>query len=84
MRFVSFNVNGIRARQHQLSAIVAKYQPDILAAAYAVAAQRATGLPVRRWPGSRGGPDGATEVEVADLTGAMDEVASIARDLAGA
>ena len=31
MRFVSFNVNGIRARQHQLSAVVAKHQPDVLA-----------------------------------------------------
>jgi len=31
VRFVSFNVNGIRARQHQLSAIVEKYQPDVLA-----------------------------------------------------
>ena len=53
-------------------------------AAYAVAAQRATGLPVRRVLLCFLATDGATEVEVADLTGAMDEVASIARDLAGA
>ena len=30
MRFVSFNVNGIRARQHQLEAVTAKHEPDIL------------------------------------------------------
>ena len=53
-------------------------------AAYAVAAQRATGLPVRRVLLCFLATDGATEVEVDDLAGAMDEVASIARDLAGA
>ena len=31
MRFVSFNVNGIRARQHQLEAVTAQHAPDILA-----------------------------------------------------
>ncbi len=31
MRFVSFNVNGIRARQHQLAAVTAQHAPDILA-----------------------------------------------------
>lgn len=31
MRFVSFNVNGIRARQHQLEAVVAKHDPHLLA-----------------------------------------------------
>ena len=31
MRFVSFNVNGIRARTHQLEAVTASHEPDILA-----------------------------------------------------
>jgi len=31
VRFVSFNVNGIRARQHQLLAVTEKHRPDILA-----------------------------------------------------
>ena len=31
MRFVSFNVNGIRARQHQLEAVTQVHSPDILA-----------------------------------------------------
>ena len=53
-------------------------------AAYAVAAQRASGLPVRRVLLCFLATDGATEVEVDDLAGAMDEVTSIARDLAGA
>ncbi len=30
MRIVSFNVNGIRARPHQLEALVDNYQPDII------------------------------------------------------
>lgn len=30
MRFVSFNVNGIRARTHQLEAVTATHAPDIL------------------------------------------------------
>lgn len=30
MKVVSFNVNGVRARQHQLEALVSKYQPDII------------------------------------------------------
>lgn len=30
MKVVSFNVNGIRARQHQLEALVSEYQPDII------------------------------------------------------
>ena len=30
MKVVSFNVNGIRARQHQLQALVDAYQPDII------------------------------------------------------
>ncbi|MDX1692660.1 MAG: exodeoxyribonuclease III [Ketobacteraceae bacterium] len=30
MKVVSFNVNGIRARQHQLRALVDAYQPDII------------------------------------------------------
>jgi exodeoxyribonuclease-3 len=30
VRFVSFNVNGIRARQHHLEAVTARHQPDIL------------------------------------------------------
>ena len=31
MRFVSFNVNGIRARLHQLEAVTRSHQPDFLA-----------------------------------------------------
>jgi exodeoxyribonuclease-3 len=31
VRFVSFNVNGIRARQHQLAAVTAEHSPDLLA-----------------------------------------------------
>ena len=27
MKFVSFNINGLRARPHQLEAIVEKHQP---------------------------------------------------------
>lgn len=30
MKVVSFNVNGIRARQHQLQALADQYQPDII------------------------------------------------------
>ncbi len=30
MRLVSFNVNGIRARRHQLAALTEQYQPDII------------------------------------------------------
>ena len=29
-RFISFNINGIRARQHQLEAIKEKYDPDVM------------------------------------------------------
>ncbi len=31
MRFISFNVNGIRARIHQLEAVAAKHSPDVIA-----------------------------------------------------
>ena len=31
VRFVSFNVNGIRARQHQLHAVTEQHAPDVLA-----------------------------------------------------
>lgn len=30
MRIVSFNINGLRARPHQLAALIAKHQPDII------------------------------------------------------
>jgi exodeoxyribonuclease III len=30
MKFMSFNVNGIRARLHQLQAVIQKHQPDVL------------------------------------------------------
>ena len=53
-------------------------------AAYAVAAERSTGLPVRRVVLCFLAVDGATEVEVTDLAGAMAEVRSAARELAGA
>lgn len=31
MQFVSFNINGLRARPHQLEAIVEQHQPDVIA-----------------------------------------------------
>lgn len=30
MIIVSFNVNGIRARLHQLHAVINKFQPDVI------------------------------------------------------
>lgn len=30
MKFISFNINGLRARPHQLDRIVEKYQPDVI------------------------------------------------------
>jgi exodeoxyribonuclease-3 len=30
MKFVSFNINGIRARLHQLQALIDKHQPDVI------------------------------------------------------
>ncbi|WP_026374588.1 exodeoxyribonuclease III [Aestuariibacter salexigens] len=30
MKFVSFNINGIRARLHQLTALIDKHQPDVI------------------------------------------------------
>lgn len=30
MKFISFNINGLRARPHQLTALVAQHQPDII------------------------------------------------------
>lgn len=30
MKFISFNINGIRARIHQLTALVEKHQPDVI------------------------------------------------------
>ncbi|MGM0481346.1 MAG: exodeoxyribonuclease III [Pseudomonadota bacterium] len=30
MKFISFNINGIRARLHQLQAIIDKHQPDVI------------------------------------------------------
>lgn len=30
MKFISFNINGIRARLHQLQALIDKHQPDII------------------------------------------------------
>ncbi|MEN3754326.1 exodeoxyribonuclease III [Mangrovibacter yixingensis] len=30
MKFISFNINGLRARPHQLEAIVAQHQPDVI------------------------------------------------------
>lgn len=30
MKFISFNVNGIRSRLHQLRTVVEKYQPDVM------------------------------------------------------
>ena len=53
-------------------------------AAYALAAERSTGLPVRQVVLCFLAADGATEVEVNDLTEAMVEVRSAARELAGA
>ena len=30
MKIISFNINGLRARLHQLQAIIDKHQPDII------------------------------------------------------
>jgi len=30
MKIVSFNINGLRARPHQLSALIDKHQPDVI------------------------------------------------------
>ena len=30
MKFISFNINGLRARPHQLEAIIEKHQPDVI------------------------------------------------------
>lgn len=30
MKFISFNINGLRARPHQLEALIEKYQPDVI------------------------------------------------------
>lgn len=30
MKFVSFNINGLRARPHQLAAIIEQHQPDVI------------------------------------------------------
>lgn len=30
MKFISFNINGLRARPHQLEAVINQYQPDVL------------------------------------------------------
>ncbi len=30
MKFISFNINGLRARPHQLEAIIYKHQPDVI------------------------------------------------------
>jgi ATP-dependent exoDNAse (exonuclease V) beta subunit len=53
-------------------------------ATYALAAERSTEIPVRRVVLCFLAADFATEVEIADLAGAMAEVRSTARELAGA
>ncbi len=30
MKFISFNINGLRARPHQLHQLIEQYQPDVL------------------------------------------------------
>ena len=30
MKIVSFNINGLRARPHQLAALIDKHQPDVI------------------------------------------------------
>ena len=30
MKYISFNINGLRARPHQLAALVEKHQPDVI------------------------------------------------------
>ncbi|EKT56948.1 exodeoxyribonuclease III [Providencia rettgeri Dmel1] len=30
MKFISFNINGLRARPHQLAAIIEKHQPEVI------------------------------------------------------
>lgn len=31
MRVISFNINGLRARLHQLAAVIERHRPDIIA-----------------------------------------------------
>ena len=52
-------------------------------ATYALAANRATGLPIRRVVLCFLAADGATEVVIDDLPSAMAEVVDVARDLSG-
>ncbi|NVJ54850.1 MAG: endonuclease/exonuclease/phosphatase family protein, partial [Vibrionaceae bacterium] len=30
MKVISFNINGLRARLHQLQAVIDKHQPDVI------------------------------------------------------
>ena len=30
MKIISFNINGLRARLHQLQAVIDKHQPDVI------------------------------------------------------
>ena len=30
MKIISFNINGLRARPHQLAALIEKHQPDVI------------------------------------------------------
>lgn len=30
MKIVSFNINGLRARPHQLAALIERHQPDVI------------------------------------------------------
>ena len=62
MRFVSFNVNGIRARQHQLEAVTTEHAPDILVLQetkvvdddFPLAALQDLGYPHVAWYGQKG------------------------------
>jgi ATP-dependent helicase/nuclease subunit A len=64
-----------------LAAKAARYR--LQGATYALAAERSTGLPVRRVVLCFLATDGTTEVDVTDLAGAMVEVRTTARELAG-
>ncbi len=62
MRFVSFNVNGIRARMHQVAAVCQRHDPDVLALqeikvadeAFPLDDIKATGFPHVHYYGQKG------------------------------
>ncbi len=48
MKIVSFNINGLRARPHQLAALIEKHQPDVIGLQETKVCRRA--VPRGRYP----------------------------------